>query len=55
VVGSLPGNALGLMSSVDSQRVYVGLPGAVAWYDASSFTRLGQVTVPALTGLRQAV
>ena len=55
VVDSLPGNALGLASSVDGQRLYVGLPNGVAWYDARSFAKLGQVTVPALTGLRQAI
>ena len=55
VVDSLPGNALGLASSMDGQRVYVGLPDRVAWYDARSFARLGQTTVPALTGLRQVI
>ena len=52
---SLPGDALGLVSSVDGRRVYVGLPDAVVWYDAASFAELGRVAVPGLTGLRQAI
>ena len=55
VVGPLSGDALGMMSSVDGQRVYVGLPDAVAWYSAASFAELGRVAVPALTGLRHAI
>ena len=55
MVGSLPAEALGLMSSMDGQRVYAGLPDSVFWYDARSFTKLGRVPVQGLTGLRRAV
>jgi hypothetical protein len=55
VVASLSGNAYGLASSVDGHRVYVGLPDAVAWYDAATFTQSGRIAVPGLTGLQRAI
>ncbi len=48
----LPGTALGLASSVDGSRVYVGLGDAIEWRDAATGRRLGRVTVPGVTGLR---
>lgn len=50
----LPAAASGLASSVDDQRVYVGMADAVEWYDGGG-RRLGRVPVKGLTGLRQAV
>jgi hypothetical protein len=52
---SLPARALGLTSSVDGQRIYVGLPDAVDWYDTTTGQHLGRVPVKGLTGLRQAI
>lgn len=41
----------GLAASPDGRRVYAALPGAVAWFDAVTGARQGEVPVPGLTGL----
>jgi DNA-binding beta-propeller fold protein YncE len=50
----LPAPVTGLASSVDGQRVYVGMADAVEWYDGGA-NRLGRVPVKGLTGVRQAL
>lgn len=45
------GPVCGLGASPDGSRVYAGLPGAVAWFDAASGARLGTLAVPGLTAL----
>jgi DNA-binding beta-propeller fold protein YncE len=52
---SLPEPTLGLLSSVDGTRVYVGSSGAIDWYDVTNRQRLGGSAVDGLVGLRRAV
>jgi DNA-binding beta-propeller fold protein YncE len=45
------GAVQGLAVNADGSRLYVGLPGEVAWLDAGTGARQGSLAVPGLTGL----
>ncbi|HKD99190.1 MAG TPA: hypothetical protein VKB69_16545 [Micromonosporaceae bacterium] len=51
----LDGTVNGLVTSPDQNRIYIGRPGAVEWWDTATGTRQGSVPVAGLRGLRAAV
>jgi hypothetical protein len=45
----------GLAAGGHGDRLYIGLPGAVAWHDTASGRRLGTRSVSGVTGIRAAI